>query len=88
MRKDASRGRTSERPTREDIVDLLGDVDDATVTAILSTGASLVEIVEAARWAAGEAIAAVERRPLSGPTSVVYDILVTTPTFDPASSEP
>lgn len=87
MRRGMSRPQASVGSMREEIVDLVGDIDDATVTAILKTGASLVEIEEAARWATGEAIAVVERRPLSGPASAVYDILVTTPTFYPASGE-
>jgi hypothetical protein len=82
VRSDKSRA-----PTREQIVGLVGDIDDAAVVAILKTGASYVEVEEAARWAAGEAIAPVERRPLSGPASAVHDILVTEPTFNPAPGD-
>lgn len=77
--------RSSSAPTRDQIISLIGDVDDATVVAILGTGASYVEIEEAARWAGGEAIAAIERVPLSRAASAVYDILVTLPAF--AASE-
>lgn len=54
---------------------------------ILRTGASYVETEEAARWAAGEAIAEIEPVPLSGPASVVYDILITLPAFAPSAED-
>ncbi len=71
-------------PTRAEIIGLVGDIDDATVMAILRTGASYVEIEEAARWAGGEAIPVVEPAPLTGPAAAVYDILLADPTFAPA----
>jgi hypothetical protein len=77
----------SSAPAREQILELVGDIDDATVMAILKTGASSVEIEEAARWAAGEAVAAVERHPLSAAASAVYDILITDPTFNPPNRD-
>lgn len=79
--------KTASAPTREQIIGLTGDVDDATVMAILRTGASYVEIEEAARWAGGEAIAAIEPFPLTGPASAVYDILITLPAFAPSAEE-
>jgi hypothetical protein len=40
----------AQRPSRQDILHLMGEVDDAVVTAILTTGASYVEIEEAVNW--------------------------------------
>lgn len=68
-------------PTREQIIGLVGDVDDATVMAIVDTGASYVEVEEAARWAAGEAATEIEPPPLSGPARSVYELLLTLPSF-------
>jgi hypothetical protein len=75
----------SPAPTREDIVGLVGDVDDAAIMAILETGASYVEVEEAARRTAGETTDPVERErhPLTGAAAAVYDILVTEPTLIP-----
>lgn len=77
----------SSTPTREQIIDLVGDVDDATVMAILRTGASYLEVEEAARRASGEATAAVGPAPLSGPATAVYEILLTEPDFAPPAND-
>lgn len=71
-------------PTKEQIVGLVGDVDDATVMAIIKTGASYVEVEEAARWASGVAITETEPAPLVGPGRAVYDMLLSLPSFAPA----
>lgn len=68
-------------PTREQIIGLVGDVDDATVMEIIKTGASYVEVETAARWASGEAAA--ESEPLTGPARSVYDLLLLLPAFAP-----
>jgi len=73
--------RPASTPNREQIIGLVGDVDDATVMAIVRTGASYVEVEEAARWAAGEAAAQTEPPPLSGSARRVYEVLLTLPSF-------
>jgi hypothetical protein len=72
-------------PDRETILGLVGEIDDAAVLAIQKTGATYVEVEEAARWAAGETTDPVERKrhPLTGPAAAVYDILVTEPELEP-----
>ena len=74
-------------PTHEDIIEIVGDLDDATVAAILATGASVAEVEEAARRAGGETNSATEIHPLSPSAEAVYDILMTTPAFTPQSNE-
>jgi len=49
---------------------------DARITAIVATGATIVQLEEAAAWAAGESDAMGElERPVSGPVAAIYDIL-------------
>lgn len=70
--------------TRADVVHLAGDVDDATVAAILGTNASYTEIEEAVRWAGGDAEQLGKAgRGLSPAAEAVYDILTSDPTFSP-----
>lgn len=68
-------------PTKEQVIDLVGDVDDATVVSIVNTGATYVEVEEAVRWASGEAMTKTEPQPQSGPAKAVYDILLSLPSF-------
>lgn len=73
--------RSSTPPTREEIVQLVGDLDDAAAAAILATGASFAEVEEAARRATGEVDTAAEAHPLSPRAEAVYDILQSIPAF-------
>lgn len=41
--------------SHDEVIRLVGDVDDVVVTAILATGALYWEIEEAQKWAAGDA---------------------------------
>jgi hypothetical protein len=52
--------------TREDVVSVLGPVDEATIAEIISTGASLDELREAWAWAFGDDALMREGRPLPG----------------------
>ncbi len=66
------------KPSREDVLHLVGDIDDATVTEILRTGASYVEIEEAAAWLSGEGEQLGKAgRGLSTTAEAVYEILAT-----------
>jgi hypothetical protein len=63
--------------TRTDVIDVVGRIDDEKIAAIIATGASVEELVEAYEWAADEADDLAEAgRSLSGTVAVVYDILV------------
>ena len=54
----------------------MGPLADARITAIVATGATIVQLEEAAAWAAGESDAMGElERPVSGPVAAIYDIL-------------
>jgi hypothetical protein len=70
------------RPNHDEIVSLVGDLEDAVIAAIAKTGASYAEIEQAARQAGAEAD---EPRPdahgLSLRAEAVYDILVADPNF-------
>ncbi len=74
--------------THADVTHLTGDIDDATVAAILATKASYVEIEEAVKWASGDAEQLGKSgRGLSPAAEAVYDILMADPTFEPPESD-
>lgn len=52
--------------TREDVVSILGPVDQATIAEIMMTGASADELREAWAWAFGDEALMNEGRPLPG----------------------
>ncbi|HWK64055.1 MAG TPA: hypothetical protein VNS34_03900 [Rhizobiaceae bacterium] len=52
--------------TREDVVSILGPVDEATIAEIIMTGASADELREAWAWAFGDDALMNEGRPLPG----------------------
>lgn len=62
--------------TRDDLEAVLGPIDDEKAAAILATGASQEELVEAWTWAAGdsEPLAAAGKS-LTGRVADVYEIL-------------
>jgi hypothetical protein len=69
--------------THKDVLQLAGDLDDATVVAILKTGASYVEIEQAVKWLTGDAEdLGKQGRVPSSAASAVYDILMTDPAFN------
>jgi hypothetical protein len=59
-------------PTHEEIIELVGDLDDAIVASILATSASFAEIEAAARRAAGEADKAADAHPVSPRAEAVF----------------
>jgi hypothetical protein len=74
--------------TRDDVVHLVGDLDDTVVTAILRTGATYQDVEEAEKWASGDAEElGTERHGLSPAAEAVYDILVSDPGFLGAERE-
>ncbi|GEM_PF-2312503 len=70
--------------SRDDLVHLVGDLDDTALSAILETGASYVEVEEAVKAVIGNAEDLARlRRALSARAEAVYDILMTEPAFLP-----
>ncbi|WP_179296579.1 MULTISPECIES: hypothetical protein [unclassified Mesorhizobium] len=52
--------------TRQDVVSVLGPVDDVTIAEIIASGASLEELREAWAWAFGDEAPMSQGRPLPG----------------------
>jgi len=52
--------------TRQDVVSVLGPVDDVTIAEIIASGASLEELREAWAWAFGDEALMSQGRPLPG----------------------
>ena len=64
--------------TPQDVKDIVGDLDDAKIAAILATGANAEELEEAVAWASGESdVMGDLERPLTGKVAQLYDILMT-----------
>jgi hypothetical protein len=62
--------------TGQQIHDIVGDIEDTKVAAIIATGATLDDLEAAAAWAAGENDVMGDARHLASPTiAAVYDIL-------------
>ena len=68
---------------RKDIAHLVGDLNDATIAAILATGATYAEIEQALKWlGGGREEPRLNSEGLSPTADLVYDILLSDPTFD------
>lgn len=88
MAAGSQRAPSVSKPTRADIVHLVGDVEDATLAAIEATRATYAQIGEAVKWATGDAEQLGKAgRTLSAPAEAVYNILLTDPAFTPAERE-
>jgi hypothetical protein len=62
--------------SRREVVSVVGSLDDARIAAIIGTGATLDELVEAFTWTNEETDALAEaRKQLAGRVAEVYDIL-------------
>ena len=62
--------------TARDVMDVMGDLDDMKIAAIVAEQPTLEELEEAAAWAAGESDVLGEmERPLEGVIARVYDII-------------
>jgi hypothetical protein len=62
--------------TPQGIKDVVGDLDDAKLAAILAIGANFEEIEEAVAWASGESdVMGDLERPLEGVVARLYEIL-------------
>lgn len=84
MPKSPSRPTRPRPPTlsRADLVRLVGDLDESVLMAIRETGATYIEVEEAAKAAAGNAEDLARLRRVLGPCAeAVYDILTSEPAF-------
>lgn len=52
--------------TRQDVVSVLGSIDDVTIAQIIASGASLEDLREASAWAFGDEALMSQGRPLPG----------------------
>jgi len=69
--------RAPQRPTYDDLVRLVGDLEPARLAAIEALGATIVEVEEAVAYAVGEDdVMGKARLPLIGRAAAVYEILV------------
>jgi hypothetical protein len=74
--------RTTSVPGKDDVMHLVGPVDDDVVTAILATGAGYGDIASAVNCMAGDPARATRRRQmLSRQAAEVYEILASDPMF-------
>lgn len=63
--------------TRDDVLDVVGELDDDKVAAIIATGADMEELVEAYAWVSDESDALADaEKSLTGKVALVYEILM------------
>lgn len=68
--------------THDDVVHIVGDLEDTKVAAILAMGPSTQEIEEAIAWAEAESDVIGEmEKPLTGVAARIYNILITRKEF-------
>lgn len=64
------------RLTRDDVIDIVGPLDDLRIAEIIGTGATPAELTEAFSWISEDDYMGPEvRRPLSGRVAQLFDIL-------------
>lgn len=69
---------TDEPITHDDIVRMVGDLEDSKISTILAMGPTVEELDEAIAWAEAESDVMGElEKPLSGVAAQVYEILMT-----------
>lgn len=62
--------------THDQVVAVVGEIDDGKIVDIIATGATLEELVEAFAWASDETDALADaEKSLSGRVAAVYDVL-------------
>ena len=68
--------RATEPLSHNVVVEIAGDLKDSKVAAILMTGATVEDLMEATAWASSESdVMGKSRHPLSGMAARVYEIL-------------
>ena len=78
-----TRAKDTGRPiAHDDVVRLIGDLEDAKVSAIMTLGPTVEELEEAITWAESEDdVMGALRKPLDGKAARVYEILITRKDF-------
>jgi len=69
--------------SKADVIHLVGEIDDATIAAILASGAGYIDVEHAVRAITGSAADRRERGSLTIAATAVYDILAAHPAFAP-----
>ncbi len=69
--------------TRDDILSIVGPVDEATLADIAATGATVDELREAAAWLANDEPLVNDHRPLPGPRVAALIELLEGPVEEP-----
>ena len=73
---------TAQYLSHDDVVHLVGDLDDATIAAILATGATYEEIERALKWAgAGLDEPRLDSHGMTPTAEQVFDILLSDPAY-------
>lgn len=83
--KTSGKGTRADRPlTHDDVVMLVGDLDDEAIVEIIASGATVRDLDEAIAWAESESdvMGELERR-LAEPAASVYRILMTRKELEP-----
>jgi hypothetical protein len=74
--------------SRDDVAHLVGDLEDATIAAILATGATYGEIEQALKWAgAGPDEPRLNAHGMTPTAEQVFDILLSDPSYAEAEQE-
>ncbi|MDQ7246943.1 hypothetical protein [Dongia sedimenti] len=72
----------------KDVAHLVGDLEHATIAAILATGATYAEIEQALKWlGGGHEEPRLNSEGLSPTAEIVYDILLADPAYDEDSDQ-
>jgi hypothetical protein len=89
MSEHATKATNPPALTRAELIHLLGDLDDAVLTAILATGASYAEVEQARLWALDDAgDLGREGHELSPAAAAVHNVLMCDPAVLGLEREP
>ncbi|HVY98819.1 MAG TPA: hypothetical protein VHA35_04920 [Dongiaceae bacterium] len=67
---------------RKDVIQLVGDLEDSSIAAILATGATYAEIEQALKWVGGgREEPHVDSEGLTPTAEAVYDVLLADPAY-------
>jgi hypothetical protein len=76
MSKNPTRESAKQAVTHDMVVEMVGEIGNAKIAAILAAGPTLEDLEEAVAWAAGESdVMGEERLPLTGVAAQVCNIL-------------
>lgn len=79
---DTEKDLRTQHLSHEDVAHLVGDLDDATVAAILATGATYQDIEQALKWAGAEPDEPrLNAHGMTPTAELVFDILVSDPAY-------